>query len=219
MTVMKQQTAWDAVIFDYGGVLCYAPARRDVAQCAECSGLDEATFYKLYLETREYYGLAAAGYIAHWLRVAKAAGITVSEEAVKQFIDRESELWTRPNPDTLSLAREAKADGSKIAVLSNMTTELLGILRGKFDWLDEFDVKIWSCENGCAKPDEVIYRDCLQQLGCVPERSLFFDDRQQNVEVARRVGIDAYVFESVAQAREILQQGPSVPKAHLAPQK
>ena len=216
---MRQQTAWDAVIFDYGGVLCYAPARRDVAQCAECSGLDEATFYKLYLETREYYGLAAAGYKAHWLRVAKAAGITVSEEAVKQFIDRESELWTRPNPDALSLAREAKADGSKIAVLSNMTTELLGILRGKFDWLDEFDVKIWSCEKGCAKPGEVIYRDCLQQLGCVPERSLFFDDRQQNVEAARRVEIASYVFESAAQAREILEQGPSVPKAHLAPQK
>ena len=219
MTVMKQQAAWDAVIFDYGGVLCYTPARQDVAQCAECSGLDEATFYKLYLETREYYGLAAAGYKAHWHRVAKAAGITISEEAVKQFIDRESELWTRPNPDTLSLAREAKADGSKIAVLSNMTTELLGILRGKFDWLDEFDVKIWSCEKGCAKPDEVIYRDCLQQLGCVPERSLFFDDRQQNVEAARRVGIDAHVFESAAQAREILERGPSVPKAHLVPQK
>jgi putative hydrolase of the HAD superfamily len=197
---------WDAVIFDYGGVLCYAPARQDVAQCAECSGLDEETFYKLYTETREYYGLAAAGYKAHWHRVAKAAGITISEHAVKQFIDKESELWTRPNAETLALAREAKAAGTKIAVLSNMTSELLGILRGKFDWLDEFDVRIWSCEKGCAKPDEIIYRTCLQQLGCMPGRSLFFDDRPQNVEAAKRVGIDAHLFESAAQAREILQR-------------
>jgi hypothetical protein len=29
-----KQAAWDEVIFDYGGVLCYAPARQDVAQCA-----------------------------------------------------------------------------------------------------------------------------------------------------------------------------------------
>jgi putative hydrolase of the HAD superfamily len=65
---------------------------------------------------------------------------------------------------------------------------LLRILLGKFDWLDEFDVKIWSCEKGCAKPDEIIYRDCLQQLACAPERSLFFDDRPLNVEAARRVG-------------------------------
>ena len=201
-------TRWDAVIFDYGGVLCYAPARQDVAQCAEGSGLDEETFYKLYTETREYYGLAAAGYKGHWHRVAKEAGITISQHAVKQFIDKESDLWTRPNHDTLALAREAKAAGSKIAVLSNMTAELLGILRGKFDWLDEFDVKIWSCEKGCAKPDEVIYRECLRQLGCVPERSLFFDDRPGNVDAARRVGIHAHVFESAAQARDILQRGP-----------
>ena len=201
--------AWDAVIFDYGGVLCYAPARQDVAQCAAGSGLDEETFYKLYTETREYYGLAAAGYKAHWHRVAKAAGNTISEHAVKQFIDKESDLWTRPNQETLALAREAKAAGSKIAVLSNMTSELLGILRGKFEWLDEFDVRIWSCEKGCAKPDEVFYRTCLEQLGCVPERSLFFDDRPQNVEAARQVGIDAHLFESAAQARAVLQRGPA----------
>jgi len=201
---------WDAVIFDYGGVLCYAPARQDVAQCAEGSGLDEETFYKLYTETREYYGLAAAGYKAHWHRVAKAAGITISEHSVKQFIDRESDLWTRLNHDTLALAREAKGAGSKIAVLSNMTSELLGILRGKFDWLDEFDVKVWSCEKGCAKPDEVIYRTCLQQLGCRPERSLFFDDRPGNVEAAKQIGIQAHLFESAAQARAILERGPAI---------
>ena len=201
--------SWDAVIFDYGGVLCYAPARQDVAQCVVGSGLDEETFYKLYTETRQYYGLAAAGYKAHWHRVAKAAGITISEDAVKLFIDKESDLWTRPNPETLALAREAKAAGSKIAVLSNMTSELLGILRGKFDWLNEFDVKIWSCERGCAKPDEVIYRTCLEQLGCAPEKSLFFDDRPPNVEAAKRVGIDAHLFESAAQARAILHGGPS----------
>ena len=210
---------WDAVIFDYGGVLCYAPAPRDVAQCAEGSGLDEDTFCKLYMETREYYGLAAAGYKAHWHRVAEAAGITISEAAVNRFIDKESDLWTRPNSDTLTLAREAKAGGSKIAVLSNMTRELLEILRGKFDWLDEFDVKIWSCEKGCAKPDEVIYRDCLEQLGCAPEKSLFFDDRPQNVEAARRVGIDAHVFESAGQARALVERGPDRPKADGASRK
>jgi putative hydrolase of the HAD superfamily len=189
-----------------------APVRQDVAQYAAGSGLDEATFYKLYTETREYYGLAAAGYKAHWHRVAKAAGITISEAVVKQFIDNESELWTRPNAETLALAREVKAAGSKIAVLSNMTAELLAILRRKFDWLDEFDVKIWSCEKGCAKPDEVIYRDCLQQLACAPERSLFFDDRPLNVEAARRVGIDAHLFESAAQARSLVERGPAIVK-------
>ena len=198
---------WDAVIFDYGGVLSYAPQRQDLAEYARSSGLDESTFLHLYAETREYYGRAAAGYEAHWHRVAKAAGAEISEAAVKQFIAKESDLWTRPNPEVLALAREIKAAGRKIAILSNMTLELLAILRAKFDWLGEFDVRVWSCEHGCAKPDDSIYLGCLDALGCDPCHALFFDDRACNIESARRLGIDAYVFESAAQARAIVERG------------
>ena len=202
---------WDAVIFDYGGVLSYAPQREDLAEYARSSGLDESTFLQLYVETREYYGRGAAGYEAHWQGAAKFAGVKISEAAVRQFITRESDLWTRPNPEVLALAREIKAAGRKIAILSNMTFELLAILRAKFDWLDEFDVRIWSCEHGCAKPDDSIYRGCLDALGCDPGDALFFDDRARNVESARRLGIDAHVFESAAQARAIVERGADLP--------
>ena len=203
--------SWDAVIFDYGGVLSYAPQRQDLLDYARSSGLEESTFFQLYAETREYYGRAAAGYEAHWHRVAKAAGAEISDAAVKQFIAKESDLWTRPNPEVLALAREIKAAGRKIAILSNMTFELLAILRAKFDWLGEFDVRVWSCEHGCAKPDDSIYLGCLDALGSDPGRSLFFDDRVRNVEGARRLGIDAYVFESAAQARAIVERGTELP--------
>ncbi len=202
---------WEAVIFDYGGVLCYAPSRQDLADYARNSGLDEATFLHLYAETREYYGRAAAEYEAHWRRVAKAAGIGISETVAKEFIEKESDLWTRPNLEVLALAREAKSSGAKIAILSNMTLELLEILQTKFDWLGEFDVRIWSCEHGCAKPDDSIYRGCLDALSCEPGRALFLDDRVRNVEGAQRLGIEAHVFESAEQARSIVERGMRLP--------
>jgi putative hydrolase of the HAD superfamily len=203
--------AWDAVIFDYGGVLCHAPMRRDLAEYAGRSGLGETEFLKLYAETRDYYGRAAAGYESHWHRTARAAGIQISEIAVKQFIENESGLWTRPNHETLALARAVKRGGGKTAILSNMTFELLVILRAKFDWLDEFDVRIWSCEHGCAKPDDSIYEGCLGALGCEPGRALFFDDRPGNVEAAKKIGIDAHVFDSAASARAVVQRGMELP--------
>ena len=203
MTVMSP-AAYDAVIFDYGGVLCYAPGRDEVNEYARSSGLDADTFDHLYAETREYYGRAADGYAAHWQRVADSAGIEVSVGAVRQFIEKESGLWTRPNLEVLALAREVKAAGSKIAILSNMTFDLLGILRQKFDWLKEFDVCVWSCEKGCAKPDQNIYRDCLSALSCEPGRVIFFDDRACNVEGAKQAGIDAHLFESAEKARDIV---------------
>lgn len=209
MSAMKP--AWDAVIFDYGGVLCYSPSQQDISSYGRESGMDKSTFLKLYAETREFYGMAADGYAAHWHRIAEEAGLKVSEPAVKRFIDRESELWTRPNMEVLALARDIKAAGRSTAILSNMTHELLKILRTKFDWLEEFDVRIWSCERGCAKPDETIYRACLSALECEPGQVLFFDDRLKNVEGARQAGIDAHLFESAQQARAVVKQGIALP--------
>jgi putative hydrolase of the HAD superfamily len=199
--------AWDAVIFDYGGVLCYAPTQQDLSEYARRSGVEEATFFGLYAVTRDYYGRSAAGYPERWQQAATASGVEVSQDSVKRFIAMESRLWTRPNAGTLALAREAKARGSKIAILSNMTFDLLGILKSKFDWLADFDVRVWSCDYGCAKPDETIYRACLEALSCEPGRSLFFDDRLRNVEGAKRIGMDARLFESAEQARSIMEQG------------
>ena len=119
----------------------------------------------------------------------------------------EADMWTRLNPEMLELAREIKSRGLKTAILSNIPFDLLAELRRKFDWLDEFDVQIWSCELGVIKPDAEIYRACLTALGCKPARALFFDDRPRNVEGARQVGMEAHVFESAEQARAIVQRG------------
>jgi HAD superfamily hydrolase (TIGR01509 family) len=80
-------------------------------------------------------------------------------------------------------------------------------VRTTFDWLDEFEVQIWSCEHGIIKPDPAIYRLCLEALGCEARRTLFFDDRPANVEGARKVGMQAHVFESAAQAATIVRGG------------
>src|SRR5664279_1407248 len=136
-------TPWDAVIFDYGGVLSYAPLRQEVAELAANTGVSEPLFFKLYSKTREYYGRSPEEYLQRWLRVADAVSVDISPAAVEEFIAVESELWVRPNAEVLALARAIKASGLNIAILSNMTFDLLGRLREKFDWLNEFDVQIW----------------------------------------------------------------------------
>jgi len=93
--------SWDAVIFDYGGVLCYPPTREDVAEYARSSGLDHELFYKLYSQTREYYGRSADGYADHWKRLADAAGADIPEAAITQFIVKESGCG--PDPMTRHL--------------------------------------------------------------------------------------------------------------------
>ena len=146
-------------------------------------------------------------YRQHWQRFADAAGISLSTQHVQGVVDFETQMWLRVNPQALELAREIKAGGVRTAILSNMPHDLLGELRKTFDWLDEFEVQVWSCEHGVIKPDPAIYRLCLDALGCESQRTLFFDDRPNNVEGARRAGMKAHLFESVEQAAAIVRSG------------
>jgi putative hydrolase of the HAD superfamily len=59
-------------------------------------------------------------------------------------------------------------------------------------WLTDFDFATFSCDLGVAKPDAVIYQHCLS--GVAASETLFFDDRQPNVDGARRLGIYAVHF-------------------------
>jgi putative hydrolase of the HAD superfamily len=198
---------WDAVIFDYGRVLSHWPEEAEVREFASLVGVTQPPFFQLYSETRDEYDCGRHDCREHWQRFARAAGITLSAEQIAGIVAFENRMWVRVNQQVLDLAREIKASGVRIAILSNMPEDLLGELRRNFAWLNEFEVQVWSCEHGVIKPGEQIYRLCLEQLGCEPHRALFFDDRPNNVEAARRIGIEAHVFESAEQAGEIVRAG------------
>ena len=65
----------------------------------------------------------------------------------------------------------------------------------KFGLREYFQVAFSSCYFGLRKPDRAIYRRALDILGRPPERVLFIDDRQQNVDGAAATGMKAILFE------------------------
>ncbi|MGB8885602.1 MAG: HAD family phosphatase [Candidatus Korobacteraceae bacterium] len=195
---------WDVVVFDYGRVLSLAPTLAEREEFAALVGVAEPPFFQLYSDTRDEYDCGRDDCVQHWQRFADAAAVSISPAQLARVLELETRMWLRVNPDALALAREIKTSGMRTAILSNMPPDLLCDLRKSFDWLDEFEVQIWSCEHGVIKPDQAIYRICLDALGCEPHRALFFDDRPNNVEGARQAGMEAHVFESVEQAREIV---------------
>ncbi|MGB8770529.1 MAG: HAD family phosphatase [Candidatus Korobacteraceae bacterium] len=197
---------WDAVIFDYGRVLSLAPSEVELQQFARLVGVTEPPFFAIYSATRHHYDCGRADFRQHWQAFAEAAGVELRREQVQRIAEMETLMWLRVNPEALALVREIKAHGVRTAILSNIPHDLLAEVR-KFSWLEEVEVKIWSCELGIVKPDPAIYRVCLDALGCDARRSLFFDDRANNVEAARELGMEAHIFESAARAREIVLAG------------
>lgn len=198
---------WDVVIFDYGRVLSHSPSRDEIAAFAAMVGVPDPPFWQLYSDTRDEYDCGRHDCHQHWQRFAKAAGIALPKDHIARIVAYENRLWLRDNLQVLDLAREVRSYGMQTAILSNMPPDLLQGLRSSFDWLGDFEVQIWSCEHGVIKPHPAIYKLCLERLGCEPHRALFFDDRPRNVGGARAVGMDAHLFESAGQARQVVHAG------------
>lgn len=65
----------------------------------------------------------------------------------------------------------------------------------QFGLRDHFKVALSSCYLGLRKPDPAIYRRALDILGAPPQRILFIDDRQENIEGAEALGMKTIRFQ------------------------
>ena len=64
----------------------------------------------------------------------------------------------------------------------------------KLDFLGYFNGGVFSWEERCMKPDDRIYQILIDRYRLAPKKCLFFDDRPENVEGARRAGMKAVLF-------------------------
>ena len=76
----------------------------------------------------------------------------------------------------------------------------------KFRLQELVDLMVFDEEEGMAKPDARIYLRTLQRLGVQPEEAVFVDDKLENVEAARQLGMQGIHFQRAEQALAEIQQ-------------
>lgn len=103
---------------------------------------------------------------------------------------------SRQFPYTKELLATLKSNGYKLYYLSNWDRGGHDecVRRGLFDFLDMFDGGIFSYQVGLMKPDMRIYELLIKRYQIDPQTSIFFDDREENVEAANKLGISGIVF-------------------------
>jgi len=185
-----------AVIFDYGGVICFFPREEQVDELAARTGVPKRLFLETYWSTRLPYDRDDLTWREYWEQFARLTGRKFTDEQIREFVRLDIEFWLRVDPRMIQWARTLKESGRKIAVLSNMPREIGEHMRANFDWLREFDHVTFSYEVRLIKPEPAIYRDALDGVGVRPEEAVFLDDRIENVRGAEAVGIRAVLFES-----------------------
>jgi epoxide hydrolase-like predicted phosphatase len=195
---------YQAVIFDFGGVLMRTEDRGPRTQLAHSLG-------RTYTELEEVVfngptGLPASlGELSaeqHWSSVAKT--LQIAETQVPGFQDK---FWggDRMDSQLVDYIRSLKVH-YRTALLSNAWTDLRAYLEKRWKIADAFDLMVISAEVGLAKPDQRIYQLVLERLQVPAQAAIFLDDVFENVEAARSVGLTGIHFRSADQARAELEQ-------------
>ena len=109
-----------------------------------------------------------------------------------------------PNGALCILKELAASDKCRIGALNNEARETHEYRVKVFGLHNYFKYTFSSCYMGIRKPDPRIYFRALGILGDSPERSLFIDDRLENVAAAAAVGMKAVRFTNEAELREQL---------------
>lgn len=97
---------------------------------------------------------------------------------------------------------QLKALGLKVYLLSNYPRDIFALHaeRGRFPFLDKVDGKVVSGFVKMIKPNADIYEYLLAEYGLEASECVFIDDRQDNVETARTLGMKGIVFQGYEQA-------------------
>ncbi|MFC4453302.1 HAD family phosphatase [Deinococcus sonorensis] len=148
---------------------------------------DETRYWQAYLE-----------------RLAQQLNVPVSR------LDGYLDAWPyhryfRPVPEAREVLTALRRRGLKTGVLSNTFPSIRASLEAtQLD--DLIDVAISTCAAGVHKPEAGAFLYAAAQLQLPPADILFIDDRLENVEAARQVGMAAELIDLKRQTPGALHQ-------------
>jgi putative hydrolase of the HAD superfamily len=217
---------YDAVVFDWGGVLTAASLRQTFESWIASEGIDPEHFrdvMRAWLGRRPDRPGEAQGAVpetpVHALErghlptaefeamLARALAHRGSAVEPTGLLDRMLAGLEALEPRMIDLARELRGAGLRTAVLSNSWGE-----HYPDDVLDrEFDEVVISGRVGMRKPQSEIFHYTARLLGTDVTRLVFVDDLPPNIEAATALGMRAVLHvdaaTTVAEVRALVSGG------------
>lgn len=190
-----------AVIFDLNGVFIQSPKLS--GRFKERFGVPENEFLPALKEIMGRIRLPNAGdAFVYWRPYLQKWGINLSKEDFFDFwFTAEKEV-----PGIATIARALKERGLKIFILSNNFEERTAYYEKNFTFLQEIaDKSYYSWQTGLVKSNLEAYKKVLNENNLKPEECIYFDDVQENVEMAKSLGIHSYLFEGVEAVKKVVE--------------
>ena len=181
------------IVFDIGGVLL-DDGKENLKKFLEVSEEDIKKLYKIVYGSKEF-----RQYLIGRLNLDECMeGVILKNPEQKEFIEKllskENLPKTMPiKNDILNVLREVK-EKYKIYFLSNLTEDTYLYIK---NILEEFDGGIYSFKAHVCKPDSKIYLKLIKTFNLKKEETIFFDDRQKNVDIGNSLRIKNIKFNNI----------------------
>ena len=189
------------MVFDYGGVICFIPSPEMRGELVRLSGLSAEVLWDLDRKYRGEWDRGTYDGIGHYRFMLAKAGVSFADDRLARIVRADIESWSHINPDTVKLMRDIKASGLRVGILSNIPHDFP---RNSVPIFAEADIAVYSCDLGVIKPEAGIYEKLMEKACCLYEEIVFFDDKVDNVNKARELGMRACLWEGAEQARKMV---------------
>ncbi len=189
-----------AVVFDWGKVLANPDRGPIVSFLSAALSLTPDEFEKANLQKRSHEGSE----LDYWINLAAERGVALPFNFPDQYRSV-SRAALNIDASMYRLVEELKASGITIALLSNIPKRYGDLIRS-YGLYDPFAPCLLSGEIGVEKPNPKAYEILLRELALPASDVVFVDDLAENIEAARKIGIDAIRFESLPQLQKELQR-------------
>ena len=190
------------LFFDIGGVLgSNGWDRQQRAAAVRHFGLEAAELEDLHGETIAMLEQGRMGLDEYLRCTVFYRPRSFTPEDFKAYMQGQSV----PYQETIDLARALAGTGRyRLMTINNESAELNQYRLELFGLRDLFVTFFSSCWVGILKPARRIYEVALAMSQAEPSGSVFIDDREQNLEPARGLGMQTIRFTDARQLRQDL---------------
>lgn len=126
-------------------------------------------------------------------------------EAIQMYDDDWEKMLKCELPESIDLHKELKFMGYGIYGLTNWSAEKIGYAFANYSFFSLFDGIVVSGVEKVVKPDRKIYEILLERYSLKPGECVFIDDNQDNVDMAKVLGINAIRFDNIGNVKEHLE--------------
>lgn len=101
--------------------------------------------------------------------------------------------------------KSLKQKGYNLYLLSNITEDSYNYINNLININETFNGGIYSYQEKIVKPNQDIYNLILNRYNLNTNETVFFDDKEKNVNAANDIGLKSYVFKSIEDIKRVIK--------------